>query len=130
MQQTKKITEMGRGHLEIMSAGTHAQYSPVETNLHTTRRGILAFPALQKLSKISQQKASVITKERVWVKKSANFPKMNAIQTDENSFLMNSPTVIEKVEPTISKCYSSMRACAWDDIVPSISTDFGFLFSL
>ena len=46
-----------------MSAGAHAQYSPVETNLHKTRRGIFAFPPLQKLSKISQQTASVIAKE-------------------------------------------------------------------
>ena len=35
-----------------MSDGAHAQLSPVETNLHTTRRGIFAFPPLQKLSKI------------------------------------------------------------------------------
>ena len=42
---------------------------------------------------------------------------MNAIQTDENSFL-NSPTVIEKVGPTISKCFSAARACAWGEIVP------------
>ena len=45
-----------------MSAGAHAQ-SPVETNLHTTLRNIFAFPPLQKLSKISQQTASVITKK-------------------------------------------------------------------
>ena len=48
-----------------MSAGAHAQKSPVETNLHTTRRGIIAFPPLQKLKKISQQTASVITEERL-----------------------------------------------------------------
>ena len=42
---------------------------------------------------------------------------MNAIQTDENSFL-NSLTVFEKVGPTISNCFSSMRACAWGDIAP------------
>ena len=44
-----------------MSAGAHVQLSPVETNLHTTRRGIFAFPPLQKLPNISQQTASVIT---------------------------------------------------------------------
>ena len=52
-----------------MSAGAHAQYSPVETNLYTTRRGIFAFPPLQNLSKISQQTASVITRERLYRKK-------------------------------------------------------------
>ena len=46
-----------------MSAETHVQQSPVETKLHTTRRGIFALPPLQKLSKISQQTASVIAKE-------------------------------------------------------------------
>ena len=61
------------------------------------------FPPLQKLSKISQETASVITKERL--------PNMNAIQTDENSFV-NSLTVFEIVGPTISKCFLSMRACA------------------
>ena len=34
---------------------------------------------------------------------------MNAIQTDENSFL-NSPMVFEKVGPTILNCFSSTRA--------------------
>ena len=48
-----------------MSPGAHAQWSPVDTNLHTTRRGIFPFPTLQKLSKTSQQTASVITKERL-----------------------------------------------------------------
>ena len=48
-----------------MSAVAHAQYSPVETNLHTTRSRIFAFPPLQKLSKIPQQTASVITNERL-----------------------------------------------------------------
>ena len=48
-----------------MLAEAHAQWSPVETNLHTTRRGIFAFPLSQKLSKILQQKASVTTKERL-----------------------------------------------------------------
>ena len=76
-----------------------------------------AFPPLQKLSKLPQQTASVITKERLLIKSSANFPKMNAIQTNENSFL-TSPAVFEKVGPTISKCFSSTRACAWGDIVP------------
>ena len=37
-----------------MSAGAHAHQSPVETNLHTTRRGIFGFLPLQKLSKTSQ----------------------------------------------------------------------------
>ena len=41
-----------------ISAEAHAQKSPVETNLHTSRRGIFAFPPLQK-----RQTASVITKE-------------------------------------------------------------------
>ena len=45
-----------------MSAGVHAQCSPIESNLHTTRCGISVFPQLQKLSRISQQTASVITK--------------------------------------------------------------------
>ena len=48
-----------------MSAGAHAQQIPVETNLYTTRRGIFVLPSLQKLTKISQQRASVITKERL-----------------------------------------------------------------
>ena len=42
---------------------------------------------------------------------------MNAIQTEENSVL-NSPAVFEKVKPTISKCFSSVHACAWGDIIP------------
>ena len=96
---------------ETMSAEAHAQWSPVETNSHTTRRIIFAFPSLQKLSKVSQQTASVIAKEQWQIKNSANFTKMNAIQTDENSFL-NSPTVFKKVELTISKCFSLTRACA------------------
>ena len=45
---------------------------------------------------------------------------MNPIQTDENSFL-NFPIVFEKVGPTISKRFSSMHVCAWDDIVPLTS---------
>ena len=57
------------------------------------------------------------------MKNSANFPKMNAIQIDENSGFLNFPTVFEKVGPTISKCYSSMRACAWDDIIPTLNPD-------
>ena len=61
-----------------------------------TRRGLFAFPPLQKLSKISQQTASVITKKCLRIRHSANLLKMNAIQTDENSFL-NSPTVFEKL---------------------------------
>ena len=32
-----------------MSAGTHAQKSPAETNLHTSHCGIFAFPLLKKL---------------------------------------------------------------------------------
>ena len=48
-----------------MSAVAHAQKSPIETNLHTTRRGIFAVPPLQNLWKISQQTASVITKEHL-----------------------------------------------------------------
>ena len=46
-----------------MSAGAVAQQSLVETNLATTSRGIFAFPPLRKLSNISQQTASLITKE-------------------------------------------------------------------
>ena len=46
-----------------MSAEAHAQWIPVEINLHTTRRGIFAFPPLQKLLKTSQQTTSVIPKE-------------------------------------------------------------------
>ena len=93
-----------------MSAEAHAQ-SPIETNLQTTRRGIFDLLPLQKLSRISQQTASVITKERLHIKKISCL-KMNAIQTAENSFL-NSPTVFENVGPTILKCFSSTRACAW-----------------
>ena len=48
-----------------MSAGAHAQYSLVETNLHTNRRGIFSFLPLQKLSEVWQQTASVNTKERL-----------------------------------------------------------------
>ena len=45
-----------------ISAGN--MHSPVEANLDTTRRGIFAsVQPLQKLSKISQQTASAITKE-------------------------------------------------------------------
>ena len=54
---------------------------------------------------------------------------MNAIQTDENSFL-NSPTVFEKVGPTISKCVSSTRACAWDEIVPLRDFDLSMQHTL
>ena len=111
---------------ETVSAGAHAQLSPVETNLHTTRRS-RRLP-LQNLSKISRQTAAVITKERLEIKNSANFPKMNAIQTDEKSFL-DFRTVFEKVGPTISKCFSSTRACLCGDIVPLKSEmpveDFG-----
>ena len=39
------------------------------------------------------------------------------IQIEEDRFL-NSPSVFEKVGPTISKYVSSTRACAWGDIVP------------
>ena len=45
-----------------MSAREHVQLSPVETNLHTTCRGIVAFMPLEELSKISKQTASVIPK--------------------------------------------------------------------
>ena len=70
-----------------MSAGEHAQSSPVETNLHTTCRGIVAFMPLEELSKISQQTASVLPKNIILsTTDSTNFP-MNAIQTDENIFL-------------------------------------------
>lgn len=48
-----------------MSAEAHTQYSPVVTNLHTTRSGIFAFPPFQKLSETSQQTAPVITKKRL-----------------------------------------------------------------
>ena len=51
-----------------MSTGAHSQlsdYSPVETNLPTARHGIFAFPQVQELSKISQQTAAIITKERL-----------------------------------------------------------------
>ena len=76
------------------------------------------------LSEISKQTAYVITKEGLQIKNSANFPKMNAIQIDENSFL-NSPTVFEKVGPTISKCFLSTHACALGGMVPlSTSTTF------
>ena len=75
------------------------------------------FQPLQKLSRISQKTASVITKEHLLIKNSANFPKMNAILTDENSVL-NSPKVLEKVGLMISKCFSSTRVCAWGGMVP------------
>ena len=94
------------------SAEALAQKSPVQTDLHSTRRGFFRFSAIAKAYKISQQAASVISKERLQIKHSPNFPKMNSIQTDENSFL-NSPTVFEKVGPMISNCFSSTRACAW-----------------
>ena len=100
-----------------MSAGEHAQSSPVETNLHTTCRGIVAFMPLEKNSKISQQTASVLPKNIILsTTDSTNFP-MNAIQTDENIFL-NSQIAFEKVGPTISKCFPSTHTCAWRDIVP------------
>ena len=51
---------------------------------------------------------------------------MNTIQRDENSFL-NSRTVFEKVGPTISKCFSSTRACAWGNIVPFIRSNLHYL---
>ena len=75
------------------------------------------FSVIDKGFKISQQTASATTKERFLNENSANFPKMSAIQTEVNSFL-NSPTLFEKVGPTISTYFSSARACAWGDIVP------------
>ena len=65
-----------------MSVCAQSQESSVWTNLHTTRRGIFAFPPLQKFSKISQQTTSAITKQSLQINNSANFTKMNAIQTD------------------------------------------------
>ena len=55
----------GEGIKGIMSARVHAQESPVEINLHTTRFGTFTFPPLQKLSKMLQQTACVITKDRL-----------------------------------------------------------------
>ena len=46
-------------HVCSMSAGAHAQLTPVENNLNATRPRISALPQLQKLSKISQQTASI-----------------------------------------------------------------------
>ena len=40
-----------------MSAGAHVQWSPVETNLHTTCREIICFSTKQKPSNILQQTA-------------------------------------------------------------------------
>ena len=60
----------------------------------------------QTISEILQQTASVITEERLQIKNLANFAKMNAIQADEKGFsFLNSPTVFEKVGPTISKWF-------------------------
>ena len=78
--------------------------------------GFLPCRHCKTFSKISQQTISVFTKERFQIQNSANIPKMNAIQTNENSFL-NSPTVFEKVGLTISKCLLSTRACVWGNIV-------------
>ena len=63
---------------------------------------IFALPPLQGLPKLLQQAAAVILLKNInlSIKSSANFLKMNTIQTDENSFL-NFPTVFEKVGVTI-----------------------------
>ena len=59
-------------YILTMSAVAHGQKRPpVETNLHTTS------PPCQKLSKLSQPRTSLI-----------NFPRMNAAQTDENSWTL------------------------------------------
>ena len=82
-----------------------------ETNLHATRGRIFAFPPLEKLSKIPLLAGSVISKELLYIKNLPNFPKMNAIQTNENSFL-NSPTVFENLLVQRFQIASHQRAHA------------------